>query len=1442
MKTTRTRILSGILLLAMLVGLLQVSAFAADTLTYTAFTDDFSDQATSNTKWSANPAISGGAATLNLGAMLSINRTFTDAEYDFSMAVTSDANWTGFLFNRTNIGDTWDNSGYMIYMRSGHEAGTTAGQVDVLKASGLASVPSTSGQVPNYQAGELVPFRVRFESGHITVYAKNTLIIDMTDSQPFASGYAGFFCSGTAGSGSVDSVSVKTVPPTPDTDDEIAAEFAKIKTALAAGKIYIDDTGISNLPWTLPDGYSYTMTATSDDSAVKVGNAKTQLGQSGSSQSKMCRINNIVTPSSTAAKTAAVTWELKYSLGTIKTATDTCDVTYTVPKATTAADTESFLDAKYGIFVHYVWAGKAAANGTDGGGAVVSARYPDGTTAKTIDEMIDNFDAAQFAADCKAWGVQYVMFTAWHYQMHPLYPSAVYNQYRGANNDAADAPSAGHDLIEKVYEALHAQGIDLYLYTHPYDLHNFTAADKAAFSYKSQGDLTFDYDKWNEYLNAQYKEMFERYKGKVKGMFIDEGLANPANNLSVDYPRLRDTIKAIDPSLVMIQNEYNGKYSCDTSMMEMTTEWKGGTFGQPTTWHAFTRSIGTAVGSLSRFSWWAQTTRSTTGNDAYLETPENMFSYTVLEAGTNTEGGGAAWAAGPFCGLSATTGGNIWENGIPERFAGLYKYLKPIETSVKNTRPSKSYVTPDSATLGTISWGTATESKDGLKTYIHVLKPTSTAINGKTLTLAAPADGKIFTSAKLLVGGAAVTLTQTSTAVTLTLPASASWDTLDTVIVLDADRTSALQAAIADAKASQTAQPVWIYPEDQNTALTAAIAAAQTVLDNQNATAAELAAAVTALNQAVAARQAAMIDSVPGTNLALGKSVTASTSLEGSGWAKTNLTDGNVKNGIGWTSNPHSTSSTPNNGTEWAQVDLGSVQRVGRIDLQPRDSSDGYGFPKDFKVEISEDGQTYKTVYQAADYNCDGSTLTIHFAAQNARYVRVTATKLNTDQAGASYRMQLSEIQVYDMSTEEAAYRATQPVNPARGAAKITYPTVPDGFTVSAVASASPAGVIAADGTITVPAASTDVSTRFAVKRTSDGTTVNTRKMTLTVLPAAVAVTEVSLNKTTAALTVGGTETLTAAVQPENATNQNVTWASSDENIATVANGVVTAKAPGTAAITVTTADGGKTAVCTVTVKAAPVTPVNPVTPGTSRKTNYKIESKQITGGKISTDTASVAAGASKTYTFTPDAGYKIKDVIVDGKSVGAVPSYTFQDVSASHTITVEYAKITPSAFIDVKDADWFAPAVQWASDNNIMNGVGGNRFAPNDNTTRAMIVAMLYRQAGSPDATGKGVWYDDARAWAMKTGVSDGTNMLQNITREQLAAMLWRKAGKPAADTSKLNAFTDGSRTSAYAKQAVAWAIETGILTGKSNRMLDPTGFATRAETALMFMRFASL
>jgi hypothetical protein len=206
----KKRWLGIILSLAILFSVLPVPVLAGsgtDALNYTAFSDDFSDQTVSDAKWSASPSIANGAAVIapmGKPAPLSIrDLTFGDAEYDFTMSVNSSADWVGFLFNRANVGDTWDNSGYMIFMRSGHESGTTPGHVDFLKASGKESAPSVSGQVPNYTSGEAVSFRVRYESGHITVYAKGEKIIDVTDSDPYSGGYAGFYCCGSAGSGSV---------------------------------------------------------------------------------------------------------------------------------------------------------------------------------------------------------------------------------------------------------------------------------------------------------------------------------------------------------------------------------------------------------------------------------------------------------------------------------------------------------------------------------------------------------------------------------------------------------------------------------------------------------------------------------------------------------------------------------------------------------------------------------------------------------------------------------------------------------------------------------------------------------------------------------------------------------------------------------------------------------------------------------------------------------------------------------------------------------------------------------------------------------------------------------------------------------------------------------------------------------------------------------------
>ena len=101
--------------------------------------------------------------------------------------------------------------------------------------------------------------------------------------------------------------------------------------------------------------------------------------------------------------------------------------------------------------------------------------------------------------------------------------------------------------------------------------------------------------------------------------------------------------------------------------------------------------------------------------------------------------------------------------------------------------------------------------------------------------------------------------------------------------------------------------------------------------------------------------------------------------------------------------------------------------------------------------------------------------------------------------------------------------------------------------------------------------------------------------------------------------------------------------------------------------------------------------------------------------------------------------------------------------------------------------------------------------------------------------------WLETARTWAMANGVSDGENANGYVTREQLATMLWRYAGEPASNYS-LGAYTDADSVSSWAEPAMRWAVENGIITGVTESTLVPQGGATRAQAAVMLMRFAEL
>ncbi len=176
--------------------------------------------------------------------------------------------------------------------------------------------------------------------------------------------------------------------------------------------------------------------------------------------------------------------------------------------------------------------------------------------------------------------------------------------------------------------------------------------------------------------------------------------------------------------------------------------------------------------------------------------------------------------------------------------------------------------------------------------------------------------------------------------------------------------------------------------------------------------------------------------------------------------------------------------------------------------------------------------------------------------------------------------------------------------------------------------------------------------------------------------------------------------------------------------------------------------------------------------------------------------------------------------------------------------------------FNDVDEDAWYADAVEYVVSRGLMTGVGENNFAPETETTRAMMVTLLYRLAGSPDVTGlsnpftdvkEGQWYYEPILWAYDQGIVNGISQTlyapeQTVTREQLVAMLYRYAGQPEADQGVLEQFPDEAKVSDYARDAMSWAIARGLIAGiqKNGKVyLMPGDTATRAQIATIFMRY---
>lgn len=257
-----------------------------------------------------------------------------------------------------------------------------------------------------------------------------------------------------------------------------------------------------------------------------------------------------------------------------------------------------------------------------------------------------------------------------------------------------------------------------------------------------------------------------------------------------------------------------------------------------------------------------------------------------------------------------------------------------------------------------------------------------------------------------------------------------------------------------------------------------------------------------------------------------------------------------------------------------------------------------------------------------------------------------------------------------------------------------------------------------------------------------------------------------SLSETNLNMTVGDEPaTLTATVEPDTATNKDVTWSSSADSVATVVDGTVTAVAAGSATITATSVDDPAiTATCEVTVKEAsdPDPGTDPDEPGTDPDPDEP-------GGEPSTEPDDPAEDDPSDTPSTPDAGYEVEDVIVTDEDGECAPvrenpdgSWSYEQPKSDVTIEVIFGEVAPEPTVDVSeiflDVDpdaWYKDAVQFAYDNGLMTGTSATEFAPDVTTTRAMIVSILARLEGVTAADDAGFtdvddeWFATAVNWA---------------------------------------------------------------------------------------------
>lgn len=370
---------------------------------------------------------------------------------------------------------------------------------------------------------------------------------------------------------------------------------------------------------------------------------------------------------------------------------------------------------KFGLFVHYI-AGQAL--------------YQDGRKAQNINEAADGFDVPRFVDEVSSMKVDYVIFTAWHADSIPLYPSEVTRKWRPDKY-------IRRDLIGEITDGLRERGIRMILYTHPRDGHDFAEPDRTRCGWgegcyvppsgkdgepgvpmkDTPNPDTFDYERWNSYILELYQELADRYAGRIDGIWTDGmgpgrfifGIhrSYPYEHPVVNYVKIRQIMKKANPEIAMIQNAFGYLFSDDFTMTESFFDFER-THKDTGDWPACEKATAFCFSDAG----WAASGRY--GETEIIIDRKGITQYAIFHA-TCATAGGICLAAGPYCG-----GG--WDQDVVDYVRSVGEDLEKLGDSFRNTVPSTSWPTVSGDSMKSRGYVAACTSADRQYEYIHVLK------------------------------------------------------------------------------------------------------------------------------------------------------------------------------------------------------------------------------------------------------------------------------------------------------------------------------------------------------------------------------------------------------------------------------------------------------------------------------------------------------------------------------------------------------------------------------------------------------------------------------------------------------------------------------------------------------------------------------------------------